>query len=1402
MLIKNKKYIQYYFNIILILFTLTIQSKASDGDIYAIECFAGWDQSLCPQGVLDLSTLGAYISGDVSDGNWFVMGDGKLMPGNVEKMKFSKALTYIPGPNDIAKGGFNLLLVSDDPDGDGPLVEYSDFVSVFFQSSPPLACNLSLNVSLNAYCEQLVTPQMVLSNPEPPYERYHLTLWDQFENLIPDNILRAEHIGQTISVEVTHECAYYSSCNGELKVNDKSPPLLYCFSDTIACTSDISPDSIGFPVGNEVVLIKNGERLYKAIGLDKCTDAWLSYYDEIIDYECDSEFERVINRHWKADDAYNNTVSCIQEIYIRRDSLSGVILPPHYDDKEEPALHCDDDFPVNNNGFPSPAFTGSPDVESCITLQAFYVDVPIETCGAGYKVLRKWQIIDWCTAEDINYNQIIKVVDTIAPIFDCPEDMVINTEGYYCYAEDVIIPMVKNIQDCSSTTVDYQIYNQKGDLIHSYQDGLIDQLPIGTNTVIYRVTDECGNADTCSAKITVVDNQPPTAVCDRFTKVSLGNDGTARLFAESIDDESYDNCAIFKMEVMKMDSLCPKFQGRGPFVEFCCAEAGMQTMVSFIVSDIYGNENTCMVTVTVEDKLPPKMTCPSDLTVDCRTDFDWENLNDFGKIVLEKSEREIIRDTEGNNIGLDGWVDDNCMVEIEDTFESDIECYQGTIVRTFTATDQQGNTASCQQKITIIDENPFTYEDINWPLDYKDSVCIDTAISPNISGEPGWNNEFCGQIASTYKDQLFPFAEGSCMKIIRKWTVIDWCQYDRDNEEYGIWTKDQVLKFENTVAPVFESCQDSLLCAYTENCSPALFEYVIQVSDDCTMLDELDIAWEITIDMSSNNVIKGGGINISEHLPYGKHHLKIIAEDKCGNQSFCNKEINVVDCKAPTPHCISSITTVLMQNSSSIEIWARDFDFQSFDNCTDKKDLIFSFSEDTMDQSRLLDCSDIPNGIVANKDLEMWITDLSGNQEFCLVTIRIQDNNDNCEDNGELSTIDGNIISYGGVPLENINVHFNRDEAEGDFTTQSEKDGSYAFEFLSSGIGGRLLPVKNDDPKKGLNTLDIVKIQRHILGKSPFDSPYKILAADVNNSGKITGSDLLIIRKLILGIINEMPENSSSWRFIDAATTITDDNMWEVEDGVIIPHLNPGQNTYNFVGLKIGDVDDSWNEINRGVLQTRNNSAYTFIYDIETKGIDAEVTIKTEEWIDDLNGMQFSLILPEGFELSGITSALPEFSDDNFRIDKNTISISWNSDVALDRNQVLFTINGKTNKSIDLQIAEDGLYPQIYVELDAHRLQLKRGIENITRESGMQAKILQNPFYESLIINVDVDMDTRAIVQLFDQGGRLIQSINATFFAGPNTIRIGDSLNLKAGTYFVSLITPSEKKSLKAIKIH
>ncbi len=125
--------------------------------------------------------------------------------------------------------------------------------------------------------------------------------------------------------------------------------------------------------------------------------------------------------------------------------------------------------------------------------------------------------------------------------------------------------------------------------------------------------------------------------------------------------------------------------------------------------------------------------------------------------------------------------------------------------------------------------------------------------------------------------------------------------------------------------------------------------------------------------------------------------------------------------------------------------------------------------------------------------------------------------------------------------------------------------------FIPTGSIVGLTATKDGDPLQWVNTFDLLRIQKHILGLQPLDSPYKMVAADANRSGSITTFDMVELQKLIVGIYDSLP-NNTVWRFVDSS--------------YVFPNpANPFQTGFQpidtiqnylakkFYGVKIGDVD-------------------------------------------------------------------------------------------------------------------------------------------------------------------------------------------------------------------------------------
>ena len=140
----------------------------------------------------------------------------------------------------------------------------------------------------------------------------------------------------------------------------------------------------------------------------------------------------------------------------------------------------------------------------------------------------------------------------------------------------------------------------------------------------------------------------------------------------------------------------------------------------------------------------------------------------------------------------------------------------------------------------------------------------------------------------------------------------------------------------------------------------------------------------------------------------------------------------------------------------------------------------------------------------------------------------------------------------------------------------TDTTGNFSFDNLTPGADYTITPSKNTAPTNGVTTFDLVLITRHILGTQLFDSPYKIIAADVNRSGSVTTFDLVQLRKMILFIDLDFP-NNTSWRFVKRDFQFSNplnpfaDNFPEVAS---YNDLLQSQSA-NFIAIKVGDVNGS-----------------------------------------------------------------------------------------------------------------------------------------------------------------------------------------------------------------------------------
>jgi hypothetical protein len=216
--------------------------------------------------------------------------------------------------------------------------------------------------------------------------------------------------------------------------------------------------------------------------------------------------------------------------------------------------------------------------------------------------------------------------------------------------------------------------------------------------------------------------------------------------------------------------------------------------------------------------------------------------------------------------------------------------------------------------------------------------------------------------------------------------------------------------------------------------------------------------------------------------------------------------------------------------------------------------------------------------------VEIWAKDAAGNESYCATNVDIYDPYGSIDPGYSfyLFTPENEGIDHSLIHVKGIHCLYDSVDSQYDIISGTWGMPGYWSSFgavvPAAGYHFSVTPSKNINPLNGVSTYDLVLITKHILGIEMFDSPWKIIAADANQDGKVTTFDIVTLRKLILGITNELP-NGKSWRFVPQDYTFPDPtNPFQPSfpERVEVPNTaDPAPNSFAFKGVKIGDVDFS-----------------------------------------------------------------------------------------------------------------------------------------------------------------------------------------------------------------------------------
>ncbi len=871
------------------------------------------------------------------------------------------------------------------------------------------------------------------------------------------------------------------------------------------------------------------------------------------------------------------------------------------------------------------------------------------------------------------------------------------------------------------------------------------------------------------------------------------------------------------------------------------------------------NYNDCMVWVNVADKQAPTCTVASEKYAYC-DGVPYENqleFNYFDELEISPicngangiyDPAYLLLDSfdVGSKVNPkllfdSAFFKDNCgSVLVTSKIEGAVNnCGAGILTKTWTGKDQCGQlSTTCAQKLKMFHRSDF---EVVFPKDIETTCLSNLGQLNNPTGEnyPKIFDNDCEQIGVSFEDTRYEIAANACFKILRTWKLIDWCAYnpelhDRNRDfiadttaEFRAtlnandsryctyrWLKDngdgyiyytQVIKVINTVLPIITKSDSIVACADNGITCQGRIRLKMNGSDDCTPIG--DLRWIIQIDSfndgSINKIVDvtGSMATIDGDFPVGIHKITFVLRDLCGNESARTSIVDVRLCKKPTPYVLNGIAANLMPidnnrngipESGMLTIWASDFNAGSTAGCGQKIQ-VYSFSSDTTKKSITYTCDSVGLRLV-----NIWVTDTYGNKDFAQTYILVQDNNKACTGGIQpiAANINGVIKTEDKLEIEKVNVSLSGSSA---IPSVTKADGIYAFNNMRVGGSYTVMPKKNINAMNGVSSLDLLMIQKHILGVQTITSPYKLIAADINKSNDVSSVDLVELRKLILGVYENFQGNES-WRFIPADYKFK--NALNPFDGGfpehhVIPAFN-SSSLINFVGVKVGDVNGTVtpNQLMGSELRAPGKElVFSTKEQIFKSGELVTVPVNLSA-SSDLLGYQFTAAFdPSALELINIAPGIMDMTAANFGTNKKSegvITTSFTSTKAFNStDKALFSLQFKATKGGKL--SELIQFNSKVTKAEAYNTALE--VINVklafTASSfAGQTALLQNtpnPFRDQTRIGFVMNQTGQAQITLFDLNGRIIKQIVTKYNKGYNEVQIQKQDVHTGGVFYYQL---------------
>lgn len=611
--------------------------------------------------------------------------------------------------------------------------------------------------------------------------------------------------------------------------------------------------------------------------------------------------------------------------------------------------------------------------------------------GCSYQIVRTYTAVDACGNTE-TFVQTIQVSDNEAPVFtNIPPDMNASCDG------SPFLEEASAEDNCSSVEMQYnEEYTGEGCSLQLQRTWIS--------------TDECGNEAIAQQVISFQDNEAPTIIgvpedvelactdeipdapsltaldncsenpslnffeeevpgnCENAyailrTWIATDDCGNQTIESQSID--IIDNVQpVFDQELVDLQVECG-FIPDPPFVSASDNCGGEVTVVldettapggcpnitrTWTATDACGNSASMMQTVFIEDNEPPLITgIPDDMEVDCNS-------------IPEMPEPEV---------------SDNCDNEVALSVNESVvgSGCEFTIIRTWIASDDCGNTTIVSQSINVEDTSDPVFVDV------PEEITIDCSELEDLP-YPSVVDDCGATITTEYEDQVI--GGGCSYDIIRTYTATDLCGHSAVAE--------QVIHVVDNTAPVFIGG----ISGQWIECSELTDAEELLVEDGCSS--------EVEISFNESQIGEGCSYQVVRTW---------IATDECGNSASFTQNIFVSDTTAPEfsdieeeiqLNCNDEIPVAnapSVSDNCSVNVDLAYVEFSETNNCTETITRIWTATDECGNSSssqQLVVISDTEAPIVSGVPEDLMTT--------CDNIPAVEDSpsaTDNCSENIEVS---------------------------------------------------------------------------------------------------------------------------------------------------------------------------------------------------------------------------------------------------------------------------------------------------------------------------------------------------------------------------------------------------------------